>query len=157
MSQRTSSLLPVTERRLRELGERLRLARLRRKLTAAHLAERAGMAPMTLRGIERGSPGATVGAYAAVMQVLGMDADIDLLGAQDPLGRELQDSRLGKRAAPAVAAEPARQPAAETARPVSPPPARAASARRRPALPEGHASEELAGLVAPPPARRKAR
>ncbi|TWO69492.1 helix-turn-helix domain-containing protein [Caenimonas sedimenti] len=153
MANRTSSLLPATERRLRELGERLRLARLRRKLTAAHLAERAGMAPMTLRGIERGTPGATLGAYAAVMQVLGLDADIDLLGAQDPLGRELQDSRLGQRATPAAAAR-VKHPAAELHHP---PGARAAPARRRSAPPEGHASEDLARLVAPKPVRGKGR
>ena len=55
MPQRTALLLPATGRRLAALGERIRLARLRRKITAAHLAERAGMAPMTLRGIERGT------------------------------------------------------------------------------------------------------
>src|SRR5688500_584387 len=94
MSKRTSALLPATERRLRELGERIRLARLRRKLPAASLAERAGMSPMTLRGIERGGPGVTIGAYAAVLQVLGLEGDIDSVGANDLLGRELQDSRL---------------------------------------------------------------
>jgi transcriptional regulator with XRE-family HTH domain len=142
-------LLPATERRLRELGERLRLARLRRKLTAAHLAERAGMAPMTLRGIERGTPGVTLGAYAAVMQVLGLDTDIDMLGAQDALGRELQDSRLGRRSTPVSVAGPGK--------PGSPRLPRASSARGLPALAEVHASEDLASLIVPQPARGKAR
>ena len=52
------------------------------------------MAPMTLRSLERGGSGVTIGAYLAVMQVLGIERDLDLLGQADPLGRELQDARL---------------------------------------------------------------
>lgn len=97
MSQRTAQLLPATEELLRQFGERLRLARLRRRLTAKQVAERAGMAPMTLRSLERGGAGVTLGAYAAVMQVLGIEMDFNLLGKQDQMGRELQDSRLTMR------------------------------------------------------------
>ena len=94
MANRTAPLLPATEKRLQSLGERLRLARLRRRLSAKQVAERAGMTPKTLRVLERGSPGATIGAYASVMQVLGVESDLDLLAQSDPLGRDLQDSRL---------------------------------------------------------------
>ena len=98
MAKKVAPLLPSTEELLRLLGERLRLARLRRRLTAKQVAERAGMAPMTLRSLERGGSGVTMGAYLAVMQVLGIEKDIDLLAKDDPLGRELQDSRLPSRA-----------------------------------------------------------
>ncbi len=70
------------------------MARLRRRLPAKHVAARAGMSPMTLRSLERGGAGVTLGAYLAVMQVLGIEKDLDLLGQADPLGRELQDGRL---------------------------------------------------------------
>ncbi|MDQ0586576.1 helix-turn-helix domain-containing protein [Variovorax paradoxus] len=94
MANKTASLLPATDELLRQFGDRLRLARLRRRLSAKQVAERAGMAPMTLRSLERGGSGVTMGAYLAVMQVLGIEKDLDLLGKADPVGRELQDARL---------------------------------------------------------------
>lgn len=52
------------------------------------------MSPMTLRSLERGGSGVTMGAYLAVMQVLGIEQDLSLLGQADPMGRELQDAQL---------------------------------------------------------------
>ena len=94
MAKKTAALLPATAELLSQLGARLRMARLRRRLSAKQVAERAGMAPMTLRSLERGGSGVTIGAYLAVMQVMGIDSDLDLLGKADPVGRELQDAQL---------------------------------------------------------------
>jgi transcriptional regulator with XRE-family HTH domain len=94
MAKKTAPLLPTTDELLRQFGDRLRLARLRRRLSAKQVAERAGMAPMTLRSLERGGSGVTMGAYLAVMQVLGIEKDLDLLGKADPVGRQLQDAQL---------------------------------------------------------------
>lgn len=94
MAKKTAALLPTTDELLRQFGDRLRLARLRRRLSAKQVAERAGMAPMTLRSLERGGSGVTMGAYLAVMQMLGIEKDLDLLGKADPVGRELQDAQL---------------------------------------------------------------
>lgn len=94
MAKKTAPLLPSVDELLLRFGERLRLARLRRHLPAKQVAERAGMSPMTLRSLERGGSGVTMGAYLAVMQVLGIERDLDLLARADPVGRELQDSRL---------------------------------------------------------------
>jgi transcriptional regulator with XRE-family HTH domain len=97
MARTVASLLPSTTRLLRQLGDRLRLARLRRRLTAKQVAERAGMTTMTLRSLERGGAGVTMGAYLAVMQVLGVEKDLELLARADPTGRELQDASLPAR------------------------------------------------------------
>jgi transcriptional regulator with XRE-family HTH domain len=86
------------ERRLARLGERIRTARLRRQLSAKLVAERAGMSVMTLRKVERGGMGVTIGAYIAVLHVLGLDNDLDAVAAVDSLGRELQDAALPQRA-----------------------------------------------------------
>jgi transcriptional regulator with XRE-family HTH domain len=97
MSKRVAALLPPTERRLSRLGERIRAARLRRRLPAKLVAERAGMSVTTLRNVEQGGMGVTIGAYAAVLHVLGLDGDLDAIAEVDTLGRGLQDANLPHR------------------------------------------------------------
>jgi transcriptional regulator with XRE-family HTH domain len=110
MPRKVSPLLPSSETLLRQLGDRLRLARRRRHLPAKRVAERAGMTPMTLRSLERGGTGVTIGAYLAVMQVLGIERDLDLLAQTDSTGHALQDARLSTRRKTTAPAKPSTVP-----------------------------------------------
>lgn len=98
MAKRIAALLPPLERRLARLGDRIRSARLRRSLPAKLVAERSGMSVTTLRHVERGDMGVTMGAYASVLRVLGLDGDLDAVAEADALGHDLQDHRLPRRA-----------------------------------------------------------
>lgn len=88
------SLLPKHLKQLEAVGEKLRLARLRRRLSSAQLAERVGVTLPTLRRVERGDPSVSFGAYASVLFSLGLGADLEKLAQDDELGRKLQDAQL---------------------------------------------------------------
>jgi transcriptional regulator with XRE-family HTH domain len=94
------SELPFPVRRvLTKLGQDIRDARLRRRISTAVMAERASMTRTTLSKIEKGAPGVSIGGYAAVLFVLGLSEKLGALAdAQtDSLGAELEEERLPKR------------------------------------------------------------
>ena len=98
MNKKTTTLMPKTQNILTQMGDQIRLARLRRHLTAELVAERAGISRVTLSNIEKGSPSVAIGSYAAVLHALnGMDKDLLLVAKDDELGRKLQDLELPTR------------------------------------------------------------
>ena len=94
MPRKIDSLLPSVRRHLQDLGENIRLARLRRRLSASLTAQRAGISRPTLRAIERGDPAVTLGAYAIVLMTLGLDKELANIARTDVLGKKLQDVNL---------------------------------------------------------------
>ena len=84
-------MFPATAHQLAALGERLHLARLRRRYSAEAVAVRAGITRVTLARVEKGDVGTSIGAYVAVLRVLGLQSDIDGIAKDDQLGRKLQD------------------------------------------------------------------
>ena len=98
MAKKSIVLLPETEKILSEMGMQIKYARLRRKLTAELVAERAGISRTTLVAIEKGAPSVAMGCYAAVLHALNyMDKDLLLVAKDDELGRKLQDLELPAR------------------------------------------------------------
>ena len=92
--KRQNVLYPKAAKALKTLGENLRLARRRRKITATMMAERANLSVVTLRSIERGSPHVSMCNYMAVIACLGFQDEIASIASNDLLGRDLQDAQL---------------------------------------------------------------
>ena len=92
--KRHNLVYPKAEKALKALGENLRLARKRRKITSKMMAERANMSLMTLRSLERGEAQVSMANYMAVIACLGFQDDVARVAVNDVLGRDLQDAAL---------------------------------------------------------------
>jgi transcriptional regulator with XRE-family HTH domain len=79
---------------LTKLGENIRLARKRRHYTQQLICDRIGLSRTTIRRIEQGDPGVSIGHYMAVLSVLDLMEDLGKVALADPVGRELQDIEL---------------------------------------------------------------
>jgi len=92
---------------LRTLGQRVRLARLRRGWSAAELAAKAGIHRNTLAALESGRAGTALGVAFAVLWSLGLDAPIAQLADPelDAHGKALEAARRPQRAGKSVKAE----------------------------------------------------
>ncbi|MEX0409780.1 hypothetical protein ABGN05_29580 [Aquibium sp. LZ166] len=100
MNKNATFSMPIPVRRaLRKLGRDIHDARMRRRIPAAVLAERASISRTTLVKVEKGEAGVSIGIYATVLFVLGL---VDRLGEladvrNDPRGLELDEERLPQR------------------------------------------------------------
>lgn len=95
MERRSVIVMPSTQKVLAQMGEQIKLARLRRRISAKLAAERAGISRATLWNIEKGRPSVSIGAYAAALHALnGLETDLLLVARDDELGRKLQDIEL---------------------------------------------------------------
>jgi len=81
--------------RVRELGFRVRLARIRRGISIAELAAKAGINRNTLNALELGKPGVALGVYVTVLWTLGLDKTLDGIAHPDAdiHGKTLEASR----------------------------------------------------------------
>ena len=94
MPRSDRALLPKQKRMFIKVGEQIRLARLRRRLSAQQVAERAGISRSTLSLLEKGSSSSTVSTLFRILSVLGLEADFLALAKDDELGRRLEDAKL---------------------------------------------------------------
>lgn len=84
---------------LRKLGDNLLVAIKRRHMKRREVAERALISQPTLRAVLRGDPATSMGAYAAVLAVLGLDEDLAKVAdpANDTVGQALGRRLLPER------------------------------------------------------------
>ena len=94
MKLKKQILFPKHQRVLDQMGEQIKLARKRRKLTTTQVAERAGISRNTLYLLEKGKHSVSIGALFNVLRVLGLSDDFLKLAADDVFGRKLQDLEL---------------------------------------------------------------
>jgi len=85
------------EQKLQIAGEQIKLARLRRNLSIAQVAERATCSPLTVSRVEKGLSTVSIGIYLRVLYALQLDDDILWLAKEDPMGKALQDLNLKQR------------------------------------------------------------
>lgn len=85
------------EQKMKLVGEQIKLARLRRNLSIAQIADRATCSPLTVSRVEKGAPTVSIGIYARILYALQLDDDLLLLAKDDKLGRTLQDLGLKQR------------------------------------------------------------
>lgn len=89
-----SDILPSLRRKMKQMGEQIALARLRRNLPVKLVAQRAGISRSTLWAIENGSPNVAFGSYAKVLLALNLADDLLLIAKDDVVGRRMQDLNL---------------------------------------------------------------
>ncbi len=94
MNSKKAIILPKYQKVFDKIGENIKLARKRRKLTAEQVSERAGIHRATLHRIEKGDPAVAIGIYFNVLRVLNLEGDFSKLALDDEFGRKLQDLDL---------------------------------------------------------------
>lgn len=93
-SRRKAVLFPRHQKILQALGENIKLARKRRKLTQKLISERTGISRVTLGKIEQGERGVSIGHYLSVLAALNLAEDLAKVASDDEFGRRLQDISL---------------------------------------------------------------
>jgi transcriptional regulator with XRE-family HTH domain len=94
MNSRKTILRPKYQKMFEQIGENIKLARKRRKLTTEQVSERAGIHRATLYRIEKGDHAVSIGLYFNVFRVLNLQDDFLKLASEDEFGRKLQDLDL---------------------------------------------------------------
>ncbi len=97
MAGRTVTLSESTEEKLKRIGQRIKKARLRRNISAETISNKAGISESTFYTIEHGVSTVSIGAYAAVLFVLGLDSDLDVIALDENGKSQFWEQNLIKR------------------------------------------------------------
>jgi transcriptional regulator with XRE-family HTH domain len=91
---------PQATDQIARLGQRIRVARIRRGWSVADLASKAGINRNTLTALELGKPGTAVGVCVTVLWALGLDRSLNAVADPDGdlHGKALEAARRPTRA-----------------------------------------------------------
>lgn len=95
-----TAVIPIpVNKALKTLGQSIKEARIKRRLTLELVAERAGISFLTLRNVEKGAPTVSMGIYAKVLFVLGLVDNLYEIANpdKDEVGKVLESESLPKR------------------------------------------------------------
>lgn len=97
MSRKNINLTPSTLKKLEKIGAQIKRARLRRDIGVELMAERAGISETTFYAIEKGTATVSIGAYAAVLAVLELDNDLELIALDEGGKKQFREANLKRR------------------------------------------------------------
>lgn len=97
MPRKNIVLESSTMRILEKMGTRIKRARLRRNISVEALIEYAGVSETTFYAIEKGASTVSIGAYAAVLAVLGLDNDLELIALDEDGKKQFREQNLQRR------------------------------------------------------------
>lgn len=106
MAKEQFHLTPGLTRQMESFGQRLELARRRRKLTILQMSERIGVSRLTYSKMETGDPAVSLGNYVKALNTLGLLNDFNELAKEDEIGRQLQDAELTHTSTPSRGRKP---------------------------------------------------
>lgn len=97
MGRKSVVLTPDITKKLKIMGEQIKLARLRRDISTELVAQRASVSRTVVWKVEKGSPSVSIGIYASILHAIGLDSDLLLIAKDDERGRLIQDLNLKTR------------------------------------------------------------
>ena len=83
MPRKNINLAPSTVKILEKMGTQIKRARLRRNISVEAIVEQTGISETTFYAIEKGAFTVSIGAYAAVLAVLELDEDFELIALDE--------------------------------------------------------------------------
>lgn len=97
MPRKNINLMPDTKKILEKVGDQIRRARLRRNISVEVITEQVGISDATFYAIEKGLPTVSIGAYAAVLAVLELDKDLELIALDEEGRKQFWEQNLQRR------------------------------------------------------------
>ncbi len=97
MAKKRVELSPDTQQELVKLGANIKKARLRRNISAEILAKEAGISIDTFASVEKGKSTVSMGAYAAVLEALGLDGDLGLVALDEEVKKAFWEQNIRRR------------------------------------------------------------